>query len=139
MLIEKLLLVTGSLIILGLGSLHLFYTFFSSMFLPRNPNVEIEMKNTSPRLTRQTTMWKAWIGFNASHSLGAIFFGMINLTMTLAYFPILQSSVVLSTLNCVTLLFYLFLARTYWFRIPFVGILVASVCFMSAFVLMVVN
>ncbi len=28
------------------------------------------MQQVSPVITRQTTMWKAWVGFNASHSYG---------------------------------------------------------------------
>jgi hypothetical protein len=35
------------------------------------------MSQTHLVLTRQTTMWRAWIGFNASHSMGAVFFGLV--------------------------------------------------------------
>ena len=30
-------------------------------------------------ITPQTTLWRAWIGFNASHSLAAILFGLAKL------------------------------------------------------------
>ena len=30
------------------------------------------MKQTSPVLTKDTTVWDAWVGFNASHSIGAM-------------------------------------------------------------------
>ncbi|MES2780302.1 MAG: hypothetical protein V4651_10440, partial [Bacteroidota bacterium] len=73
----------GSLIITILGSLHLYYTFFTDKFSSRNEKMIDEMKSSSPLLTPKTTMWKAWIGFNASHSSGAIFIGIINLYIAL--------------------------------------------------------
>ena len=76
--ISQYLWVTGSLIMFVLGTTHLVYTFFSNRFSPRNGDVEEGMKLTSPRLTGETTVWKAWIGFNASHSSGAMFIGIIN-------------------------------------------------------------
>ena len=134
--IARILICTGSLIILGLGFLHLSYTFFTNKFLPRNSNVEREMKNTTPRLTKSTTLWNAWIGFNASHGLGAMYFGSLNLFLAIWYFTFFQESVVLHLLNIATLLFYLFLAKRYWFRIPLMGIGIASICFIMAFLLL---
>jgi hypothetical protein len=32
------------------------------------------MKQTSPVLTGETSMWDAWVGFNTSYSLGAMLF-----------------------------------------------------------------
>jgi hypothetical protein len=55
-----------------LGCAHLLYTFYTNKFDARDEPVTSSMKNTSPVLTKETTMWKAWIGFNASHSLGAM-------------------------------------------------------------------
>lgn len=136
MVIAQALLVTGSSIFLVLGNLHLYYTFFSNKFQPRDPSVENEMNNTSPYITRQTTMWRAWIGFNASHSLGAIFFGAINLVLATSVFDVFQQSIFLPVIILITLLFYLFLARNYWFRIPFIGISLANLCFIVAFVIM---
>ena len=135
MLIEKILLLTGSFILLVLGGLHLYYTFFSRKFFPKNPNTEIEMKNTSPRVTKETTLWNAWIGFNASHSLGAIFFGLINLTLVITLFNVLRESIALQVIDTFTLLFYLFLAKRYWFKIPLTGILISSLCFIVTFIL----
>src|SRR6185295_2900712 len=129
MMIEKLLLLTGSFIILFLGALHLYYTFFSNRFQPRNPEVEIGMRSTTPRLTNSTTMWNAWVGFNASHSLGAIYFGIINFILILGFFEVYRSSILLQLFNIITLSFYLFLGKKYWFRIPYRGILTATICF----------
>jgi len=130
--LAKILWFTGSAIFLALGTLHLYYTFFSDKFAARNKAVVTEMKNTSPVLTNETTMWNAWIGFNASHSAGAIFIGLINIILVVQYFLVLQNSLVIQLLNIATLIFYCWLGRKYWFRIPFTGILITTGCFVAA-------
>ena len=112
------------------------YTFFSNKFLARDSNTVEKMKMTSPILTRNTTMWKAWIGFNASHSLGVIFFGLINIIIAIQHFEIYISAPILSVLNIITLLFYLFLSKKYWFRPPFIGVIVSLLCFSISFILL---
>jgi len=131
----KILWITGAAIFLLLGTIHLLYTFFTGKFNARNKDVMAAMKNTSPVLTKETTMWKAWIGFNASHSAGAIFFGLINILLVSGYFQVMQNSLLLHLLNNATAIFYLWLGKKYWFKIPFTGILLAAVCFILAMVI----
>src|SRR3954462_4709685 len=119
MLAEQVLIVAGSVIFLILGSLHFYYTFYSDKFDPRNPVAGSEMKKTSLRITKDTTVWKAWIGFNASHSSGAMYFGIINITLVVFFYDAVGNSILLECINVVTAGFYLFLARKYWFRVPF--------------------
>jgi hypothetical protein len=133
--LPKILWLAGSCIYLILGVLHLFYTFFTNKFDPRNKDVIEEMKNTSPRLTHETTLWKTWIGFNASHSTGAIFFGLVNGILAIEYFFIIENSFLLSLLTICTSVFYLWLGKRYWFSVPFTGILIATCCFIAAPVL----
>lgn len=129
--IEKYLWIAGSLPFIILGGIHLFYTFFTNKFSCSNKLVGEEMKVSFPLLTKETTMWKAWIGFNASHSFGAIYIGTINLFLSVQYFAIVTSPEFL-ILNIVTVLFYLKLAKKYWFSIPFKGLLIAACCFVAA-------
>ena len=134
--IPKILWLSGSAIFLVLGSIHLYYTFFIGKFNSRNKNVMTAMKTTSPVLTPDTTMWNAWIGFNASHSAGIIFIGLINILLTVRYFPVVQNSILIPLLNIVTAIFYLWLGKKYWFKIPFAGALIATCCFIIATILM---
>ena len=133
------LLITGGLIFLILGSIHLVYTFFSNKFLPRNPETMELMKTSFPVLTKETTMWKTWIGFNASHSSGVMFIGAINIILAAKNFEVFQQNYLLLLLDVVTVLFYLFLGRRYWFRIPMIGILITTVCFILASVLVIIK
>lgn len=127
--LSKIFWLVGSSIFLLLGVLHLYYIFFTNKFDPRNRNLVEEMKNTFPVLTKQTSMWRAWIGFNASHSMGAIFLGMINILLGIENFYIIENSFLLSLLTIVTAGFYLWLSKKYWFSIPFVCLLIAFGCF----------
>jgi hypothetical protein len=113
-------------ILLSLGSLHLLLTFAGERFYPRDPQLKAQMEASALVLTRQTTMWRAWVGFNASHSYGAILFGIVWGYLALRQAPFLYSSWFLLGLGLAVLLAYLVLARLYWFRTPFWGILLAT-------------
>jgi hypothetical protein len=60
------IVVACAAILLLLGVIHLVYTFHGRMLHPRDPDLIARMKDVSLVLTRETTMWKAWIGFNAT-------------------------------------------------------------------------
>lgn len=129
--IIKALWISGAGIILILGLIHLLYTFFTDKFNARDSAAVTAMQNTFPVLTKETTMWKAWIGFNASHSAGAIFFGLVNILLVARYFSVIQYSGLLHILNLFTVSFYLWLGKRYWFKVPFTGICISAGCFIA--------
>ncbi len=129
---EQLLIVIGAIIFGLLGIIHLFYTFFTNKFYTRNSHVSEAMKNTSPILTDQTTVWRAWIGFNASHSLGAILIFAFYFPLAVFNMNIILNSYWFSILPVIIGFAYLFLAKKYWFRIPFIGIFISTICFLIA-------
>jgi len=133
--IAKYLWELGSMIFVVFGSIHLYYTFFSNKFSSRNEKVLGEMKSSFPILTKETTIWKAWIGFNASHSSGAIFIGVVNFYLVSRYFNDLQYDHFFFLFNILTVAFYAWLARKYWFKIPFIGIVTTLFCFIASYIL----
>ncbi|OHC64821.1 MAG: hypothetical protein A2045_00585 [Rhodocyclales bacterium GWA2_65_20] len=126
------LLAASAAIILLLGLAHLLFTFRGTKLHPRNAALEASMKQVSPVLTRQTTMWKAWIGFNASHSHGAIFFGLVYGYLALAHAAFLFQSAFLLLVGLALLLGYVVLARAYWFSIPLRGIVASTLLYLAA-------
>ena len=122
----QILVAAGAAIALLLGLLHLLYMFFTRKLTPRDDELEKHMRQTLPRITSQTTMWKAWIGFNASHSLGIILFGAIYLYLSLFAWTLLIHSAFLVGLGIAVFLAYLLLAKLYWFRSPLIGLAVAG-------------
>ncbi len=132
----KILFIGGASIFGVLGTIHLVYTFFTNKFDAFDPSVKVAMKSTSPVLTRETTMWNAWIGFNASHSLGAMIFAGVYIPLSLFHFEIVRQSIWFSYLPVVVGVSYLILARRYWFKIPFTGILIATICFAGGLIIL---
>jgi hypothetical protein len=131
-LIQQVAIITGAAIFVLLGSAHLWYTLFTDKLSPSsNPAFEA-MQNARINLTRQTTVYKAWIGFNLSHSLGAIFFGTINIVLAVEYPEVVGHAMTLLMLNVIVCVSYLIMAKKYWFRVPFRGIAVATCCFVLA-------
>jgi len=129
------LVALSAAIILLLGLLHLLYTFRGPKLRPRDADLEARMKEVSPVITRQTTMWKAWVGFNASHSYGAIFFGVVYGYLALVHSAFLFRSTTLLAVGALLLAGYTFLGKRYWFSIPLRGIVLALVAYLGALVL----
>lgn len=133
--IVQLLICASAAIVLLLGTVHLLYTFASNKFQPRDSALAEHMQNVAPVITRQTTVWRAWVGFNASHSLGAMLFGLVYGYLALAAPLALLRDGFLLGLGVLFLASMAVLAWRYWFRIPLIGISLALLSFVSAVVL----
>ena len=80
--IARLLLYFGGGVFVLLGLLHALYTYLDinrpRRLVPRDPAVAQAMANSNLRLSGTgTTMWRAWVGFNFSHSIGVVLFGAV--------------------------------------------------------------
>jgi hypothetical protein len=129
---ERFLLLAGAAIFMVLGGLHLAYTFFGARLQPKDPAAIAAMQATHPRLTRETTVWRAWIGFNASHSLGAIVFAAFVIGLAGWRMDVLRETPAFAWLAAGNAVAWGVLAWRYWFRIPQIGLLIASACFLVA-------
>ena len=131
------LLILGGAVFGVLGVLHAVYTLLDlrnpRRLVPFDPSVARAMANSAVRVSRGgTDMWRAWIGFNFSHSLGVLLVGGLAIwagsrikTLPVAIMPVLM------LIGCV----YLVLALRYWFRTPAIGVAVATGCFAAAWML----
>ena len=129
------LIATSAAIILLLGFIHLAYTFRGNKLRPRDAELEARMKAVAPVISRETTMWRAWVGFNASHAYGAILFGLVYGYLALAHGEFLAHSTYLLLLGLVLLVGYSVLGKLYWFSVPFRGILAATALYVAALVI----
>jgi hypothetical protein len=131
------LLIAAAAGVLGsLGCLHLLYTFRGNKLDPRNPALRTAMENESPVIARQTTMWRAYRGFNATHSLGIIVFALVYGYLALWRAEVLAGSLFLLVLGMGVLLAYLALARRYFFRIPFRGVALACLLYAGGWLIL---
>jgi len=129
MMVGVLLFVAGAIYAL-LGTLHAVYTFLDlrdpRRIVPDDPAVITAMQASKIRLTRgESTMWQGWVGFNLSHSLGALMFAAACFIVAACLRRFAFSPWVLLALACVSAV-YLLLAAQYWFRIPIIGTAVAT-------------
>ena len=109
------------------------------MFLPRSHQLMEDMKKASPVLSRDLTMWNAWVGFNASHSSGIIFIAVINIYIAVKFFPLFRESHFYFLFNIATMAFYVFLAGKYWFSKPLIGVCIVLLCYLVAYTLVLVK
>jgi sterol desaturase/sphingolipid hydroxylase (fatty acid hydroxylase superfamily) len=129
--IASLLVLASAAIVLVLGALHLLYTFRGSKLDPRDAATRQAMEQSPLRITRETTMWRAWIGFNATHSLGLLLFAVIYGYLALAAPGLLFGSMFLLGVGLVMLASYVFLARSYFFSVPFRGVALATAFYVA--------
>ena len=131
------LLIFGGAVFGALGTIHAIYTFLDltnpRRLVPVDPSVAQAMAHSALRLSGgRTDMWRAWVGFNFSHSLGLL------IVAALAVWAGSRSSALpvgmvsaLTLIGCV----YLVLALLYWFRAPAIGVAIGTVCFAAAWLL----
>lgn len=135
MIVAKIALLLACLIVFSLGSLHAWLTLVSEKFSPRDDALKARLQAVSPRISRRTTMWRAGLGFHYSHSLGAILFAAVYAYLVWFGWDFLMQSVFLRALGLVYLLTMLTLAVKFWFRIPVIGLVLASVFYVFALAL----
>jgi hypothetical protein len=101
---------------------------------PSDPQLAEAMTRSGLRLTRRTDMWRAWVGFNLSHSLGVVVFAAF-VFVTGRSAPAFAAEAHISIpFALVVAAVYLWLARLYWFRTPFLGCLLSVVLFLAAWI-----
>jgi hypothetical protein len=131
----RILMVLSASIVFTLGVTHLVYTFWGSMLTPRDPALQISMSEIAPVITKETTMWRCWVGFNASHSIGLILFGLIFGFLALAHPRLLFQSPFLPVVGLAMLCGLAALSKVYWFGAPFTGICISLVCYLAGIAL----
>jgi hypothetical protein len=138
MMVGALLCLAGAIYAL-LGLLHAVYTLADirspRRIVPDDPAVIAAMQGSKIRITRgESTVWQGWIGFNLSHSLGALLFAASCFIVAAGLGRFAFSPWVLLALASVSAV-YLLLAAQYWFRIPILGTAMATACLGGAWLL----
>jgi len=121
-------------VVLLLGLVHLLYTFRGDQLHPRDPELTAKMMTVSPVITRESTMWRVWIGFNATHSFGLILFGALFGYLAIRHSAFLFHSWFLLALGFALLVGYAAVAKLYFFTSPFRGVVLATVLYVIGIV-----
>jgi hypothetical protein len=105
------------------------------MLIPRDPALQISMSQISPVITKETTMWRCWVGFNASHSMGLILFGLVFGYLALAHGQLLFQSPFLLVVGLAMLGGFAVLCKLYFFSVPLAGISISLACYLASMAL----
>ena len=128
----KLLMVLSAGIIFTLGAIHLIYTFYGPQLTPRDPALQISMSQVSPVISKETTMWRCWVGFNATHSMALLLFGLVFGFLALAHGEVLFRSPFLLVVGLAMLAGLVVLCKLFFFRVPLIGVSIALVCYVAS-------
>lgn len=130
----RILVAASAAILLVLGVIHLVYTFSGTKLTPRDPSVQKSMAEAYPVITKEITMWQAWIGFNTTHSMFLILFGLIYGYLAIVQSEVLFRSPFLMVVGGAMLLALLAVCRFYFFSIPFAGVFLALIFYIAGMV-----
>jgi hypothetical protein len=126
-------LIAGGSVFSILGLVHAVYTWTDMShprrLVPDSAAVMGAMSESGLRLSRgATTMWRAWVGFNFSHSLGILTFGLGSIAVGLSLRSLaLPKAALLVPVGIGA--GYCLLAVRYWFRAPAIGVAVGTLSF----------
>ena len=131
----RILMVLSASIVFMLGAVHLAYTFRGPELTPRDPALQVSMTQISPVITKETTMRRCWVGFNASHSMGLILFGLVFGFLGLAHSQLLFQSPFLLVVGLAMLVGFVLLSKAYFFSVPLMGISISLACYVASIAL----
>ncbi len=136
MILSRLVYLAGASPFLLLGTAHAFATPLAlgsrKGLTPRDPALGAAMAGSGLLLTSRTDVWRCWVGFNLSHSLGAVLFGGFVLLIgwsEAGYAIVAPIAIPFATLVAAA---YLAIGLKYWFRTPVIGISFGLFCFVVA-------
>lgn len=134
--ISRALFLAGAGPFLVLGAAHAWHTPTrtdeTKGLSPRDPAVGEAMARTTPRLTDRTDLWKAWVGFNYTHSFGPVILFCFVMLIGRSEATWAANGSLAAPLALVIALVYLVLSAKYFFRTPTIGVAVSALCFAAA-------
>lgn len=141
--LSRYLFLAGALPFLLLGTAHALHTPRQpgerKGLSPADPSLAGSMARSRILLTGRTDMWRAWVGFNLSHSLGAVLFGVVVVLVGRTSASFGYNAALFLPLAVVVSIVYLCLGVAYWFRTPIIGIGLSVFLFSAAWVLHLVS
>ncbi len=132
----QLLLVVGSSIFVLLGGAHGVLTFRDlsnpRSFTPRDPELRAAMQESAIAFHPKVNLWRAWLGFNLSHSLGLVMFGGAFLYLGIFQSFLFSRSILLQSCSILVSAAYLVMSLKFFFSKPAIGSGIAMACFVLA-------
>ncbi|MBS0549661.1 MAG: hypothetical protein JSR24_18045 [Proteobacteria bacterium] len=133
---QQILVSAGAAVFLFLGLLHAALTLRDlgtpRAFAPRDPALLQAMQQARVRLHPGINLWKAWMGFNLTHSLGLVLFGGVLLYVGLCAPQLFAASAAVQAVAVLVSVLYLVISAKFFFRTPVIGCALGLGCFLAA-------
>ncbi len=135
------LLIVGAGIFLLLGMVHAILTLRDlsnpRTFTPTDAAVRTAMQAAQLAIApnANTNLWKAWLGFNLSHSLGLLLFGGELFIIGLFQFTLFAHSPLIQSVAILVSAAHFVMSVCFWFSRPAISSAAAFLCFLVATVL----
>lgn len=135
----QLFVIAGAGIFSLLGLIHAIYTFQDLSrprhFTPRDAGLRAAMQQAAVALHPKINLWKAWLGFHFSHSLGLLMFGGAFLYVGIFHPEFFSQSLFVQGCSILVSAIYLALSLKFWFSKPAIYTGISMGCFILATVL----
>jgi predicted anti-sigma-YlaC factor YlaD len=132
----RLLIIMAASVFLSMGALHGALTLRDlrnpTAFTPPDPALRQAMQRSSIRLHQSINLWRAWLGFNLTHSLGLVLFGGAFVYVGIFGPQAFASSLPLQAVAVLVSAVYLVLSLMFFFSIPIIGSTIGLVGFVVA-------
>ncbi len=113
------LLIVGARIFLLLGIVHAILTLRDlsnpRTFTPTDASVRTAMQSSQLAIHPNTNLWKAWLGFNLSHSLGILLFGGELFCIGLFQFTLFAHNLLIQSVVILVSAAYFVMSLCFWF------------------------
>lgn len=130
------LLALGGVVFALLGVGHAFLTIRDlstpRTFTPPDEDLRKAMQTSSVAIHPTANLWRAWLGFNLSHALGVIVFGLTIASIAIADMGLYERNVVVKVSAVMIGVTYMAIAHYFWFRNPLIGSGVGTALFIAA-------
>jgi hypothetical protein len=134
--LSRYLFLAGALPFVFLGTAHAVFTPLKANdrkpLSPRDPELIGAMTRAHVLLTRRVDLWSTWIGFNLSHSLGAVLFGVFVLVIGRSAESFAAQAAICVPLATAIATTYVVIGLNYWFNRPNTGIAISLACFLAS-------
>jgi hypothetical protein len=132
----QLLIIVAASVFLFMGLLHGALTLrdltHPRAFTPKDPALRQAMQQSSIGLHPSINLWKAWLGFNLTHSLGLVLFGAAFLHVGIFEPEAFASSPLLQAVAVLVSAIYQVLSVMFFFSKPAINSAVGLACFLVA-------
>lgn len=114
-------------------------TLFTQDLYPTDRKLVDLMKMSVLEENDKAIFWDAWLGFNASFSIGLLFMGFINLYLALNHVHLLRTEAFIFIGNAFSLACYIAIAKLLLIDAVVISFSVPLLCYMVSYGLLVVK